>query len=326
MYIEMQIYRFLIDALFLPRWFAIDSKCFDSIDGIFESSRRSFKSSYKLNQASSDFFSLQGSFASYASIAVLNVSKKVGPSGPYYDQGYKKILEIEEFEKLQGNLFPETVQVVLAQKLMNWLQLQNFKVQQDKFRPNYRMPQLEQEQVKSDISVQYKKQLKTEDTAEPSMNYTNKNQKSNQPKHRLIKHDRLLRYSKLNRFNQIIKSGFYYDKQDIDVIDDDKNTALFYAAGFGNFVLVDFLLKNGADPNLQCSDGTPMHQAIKSQSLDVIFRMIDEGGSLNVLNSQNNTPLIYATTSLLKQLGMENAIVTTSSQIPVFDNNELLYK
>lgn len=68
-----------------------------------------------------------------------------------------------------------------------------------------------------------------------------------------------------------------YTAEDVDVVDLDGNTALYYAAFHGNNSLVEFLLRHGANPNILCKEDTPMHMAVRSQKNDVnsilIFRL-----------------------------------------------------
>lgn len=53
------------------------------------------------------------------------------------------------------------------------------------------------------------------------------------------------------------------------MFDGDGNTPLYYAAMHGNNALIEFLLRNGANPNTLCREDTPLHMAVKSQKLDV---------------------------------------------------------
>lgn len=55
----------------------------------------------------------------------------------------------------------------------------------------------------------------------------------------------------------------------MEVFDAEGNTPLYYAAMHGNNALIEFLLRNGANPNTLCREDTPLHMAVKSQKLDV---------------------------------------------------------
>ncbi|CAD8159923.1 unnamed protein product [Paramecium octaurelia] len=188
--------------------------------------------------------------------------------------------------------------------------------------------------IKSEISLSksMRTKLKTEETAEPSSIGFGRQgrlvttQNLSKVKQLLVKHERLLRYSKSNQPNHILKSGFYYTQDDIDVMDQDGNTALYYACMHGNNILIDFMLKHGANPNVLCSDGTPMHMAVKSNKIDVIYLLLNNGGSLNIVNQHNCTPLVYATDKILKQLGMKSkGVVSVSKQFTEIKNDEILY-
>ncbi|CAD8156654.1 unnamed protein product [Paramecium pentaurelia] len=187
--------------------------------------------------------------------------------------------------------------------------------------------------AQSEISLtkSMRTKLKTEETAEPSSIGFGRQgrlvttQNLSKVKVLLVKHERLLRYTKLNQPNHIIKSGFYYTQDDIDVMDQDGNTALYYASMHGNNILIDFMLKHGANPNVLCSDGTPMHMAVKSNKIDVIYLLLNNGGSLNIVNQHNFTPLVYATDKILKQLGMkQKGIVSVSKKFTEVKNDEIL--
>lgn len=46
----------------------------------------------------------------------------------------------------------------------------------------------------------------------------------------------------------------------MNVKDEDGYTALYYAAKYGNETFIKFLIKNGANPNIRCTNNnTPMH-------------------------------------------------------------------
>ena len=87
-----------------------------------------------------------------------------------------------------------------------------------------------------------------------------KNQKQIQPKHR-----QLINYIKCNNINGFLKSGYMYDANDVNILDEKRNSPLYYAAKVGNEKFCEVLLKRGANPNLICSDGdTPFHMAFSS--------------------------------------------------------------
>ena len=69
----------------------------------------------------------------------------------------------------------------------------------------------------------------------------------------------------------VVKSGFVYNTDDVNVKDEAGNTALFYAAQNCNQQFVDYLLKLGANPNIMCHHNSPFHLAFKSGNIDVII-------------------------------------------------------
>ena len=70
----------------------------------------------------------------------------------------------------------------------------------------------------------------------------------------------------------VLASGLIFYKSDIDVQDEEGNTALFYAAKYGNDKFIKFLIDHGADPNTRCKgNNTPMHAVFQSNDELVII-------------------------------------------------------
>ena len=50
--------------------------------------------------------------------------------------------------------------------------------------------------------------------------------------------------------------------------------------------MIDFLLEKNANPNAKVIGGnTPLHLAFKNQLIDVIYKLVNLGGNLNLLNN-----------------------------------------
>ncbi|EGR33542.1 IQ calmodulin-binding motif family protein, putative, partial [Ichthyophthirius multifiliis] len=102
-------------------------------------------------------------------------------------------------------------------------------------------------------------------------------------------------------------SGFVYEKQDINVQDENQNTALYYAVKHQNIEFVNFLLSKGADINKQCFKGnTALHMAFKVQNEQIIMDLMQNGGDLNILNQYNQSPLAFGNIEFLKKLDYKN--------------------
>lgn len=78
----------------------------------------------------------------------------------------------------------------------------------------------------------------------------------------------------------VIKAGFVYSSEDVNVKDEINNTALYYASKNVNVQFVEYLLHLGANPNMLCCDNTPMHLALKSGNINV-FKYIHIDNHVN---------------------------------------------
>ena len=80
----------------------------------------------------------------------------------------------------------------------------------------------------------------------------------------------------------------------VDNADHKGYTALHYAAAAGMTSLVDKLLKAGASPDVQWSDGrTPAHMAAKEGYVSTLQTLIAAGASLGATDAHNWTPLHF---------------------------------
>ncbi len=87
-----------------------------------------------------------------------------------------------------------------------------------------------------------------------------------------IKIKKLFEFSQKN-INILNNIGFHYSSKEMNYQDNKKNSPLFYAVKMGNFDNCLYLINNGADPNLKCSEGnTPVHIAIQNQDKRVKFK------------------------------------------------------
>ncbi|XP_037304830.2 ankyrin repeat and SOCS box protein 2-like isoform X1 [Pungitius pungitius] len=69
-------------------------------------------------------------------------------------------------------------------------------------------------------------------------------------------------------------------------------TALLLAAGRGNVSCVDFLLKNGANPNIYNKEGeTPLFAACEQPSEDIVELLLRSGAQVNRCSLQGTSPL-----------------------------------
>ncbi|MCB9014368.1 MAG: ankyrin repeat domain-containing protein [Lentimicrobiaceae bacterium] len=71
-------------------------------------------------------------------------------------------------------------------------------------------------------------------------------------------------------------------------------TGLFYAIVFDQFVISEFLLKNGADPNFLSGAHSTLIWAVKYRRSRILRLLIEYGADVNKSDGKRNTPLIYA--------------------------------
>ncbi|KAL8927509.1 MAG: hypothetical protein Q9208_002314 [Pyrenodesmia sp. 3 TL-2023] len=98
---------------------------------------------------------------------------------------------------------------------------------------------------------------------------------------------------------------------DINAIDCQGRTALFWAAARKDMEKADFLLRHGADATIKSFDGqTAVHAAARSGSEQMVHLLLDYGANIHVVDKHNKLPLHVAVTrkwdiEYLLQLGSE---------------------
>lgn len=81
----------------------------------------------------------------------------------------------------------------------------------------------------------------------------------------------------------------------INALDDNLRSALWFAARYGDEKLVSELLDSGAFPNFQDSAGeAPLHGGARRLEKGIMERLIQSGANVNVRNSSNETPFLIA--------------------------------
>lgn len=77
-----------------------------------------------------------------------------------------------------------------------------------------------------------------------------------------MKHKKLLEYTKMNQLVPILKSGFTFGAIDLNILDANQYSPLFYAVKHKNASMIAWLIGIGADVNLRCCNGmTAYHLA-----------------------------------------------------------------
>ncbi|CAD8119635.1 unnamed protein product [Paramecium sonneborni] len=141
-----------------------------------------------------------------------------------------------------------------------------------------------------------------------------------------LKTRKLFQAAKKSCLNIAIQSGFFYTAEDANQKDEFGRTPLSYAAEYGNESICNYLLKIGANINIQSFDGmTPMHYIFKSNSIILIMKFIQLGGDLNKLNNDGLTPIAFCNQETIKQLNLTH-MISSSLKKGSFDNHSILNK
>ncbi|GAP88566.1 putative NB-ARC and Ankyrin domain [Rosellinia necatrix] len=79
---------------------------------------------------------------------------------------------------------------------------------------------------------------------------------------------------------------------DISVINNQKETQLYMAIKLGHTEAVKLLLDNGADITARNNyDNTPLHKASEGRDIEVVKLLLDNGADISAVNCNGNTPL-----------------------------------
>jgi ankyrin repeat protein len=82
---------------------------------------------------------------------------------------------------------------------------------------------------------------------------------------------------------------------DIDALDRDRRTPLFYAAGYGATEVVAELIRSGADPNKRDKNlETPLHFAAREYHIETGRLLLKHGAAVDAQDADGNTPLSHA--------------------------------
>lgn len=97
---------------------------------------------------------------------------------------------------------------------------------------------------------------------------------------------------------------------------------IYTAALRGHYAVVKYLLKAGANPNLNTGFGTPIYAAVKSGSLDLVKLMVEFGADYKVVRG-GFSPLFVA--CIEGRLGILKYLVNIGANLYAFDNPPLIF-
>ncbi|MGZ8537136.1 MAG: ankyrin repeat domain-containing protein, partial [Flavisolibacter sp.] len=93
--------------------------------------------------------------------------------------------------------------------------------------------------------------------------------------------------------NDIAKAKSFFDKQNVNTLDKDGDNLLMNAALYGSLDMMDLLLKKGANPNLQNTDGeTALMWAL--YDIEKVKLLLSYGADINIKSKQGNSALLIA--------------------------------
>ena len=87
-----------------------------------------------------------------------------------------------------------------------------------------------------------------------------------------------------------LESGLF----DVNMKDNDGNTALMYAVGREDYNTVKLLLDNGADVNMENNDGKTALMYVGREDYNKVKLLLDNGADVNMQNKYGRTALMYA--------------------------------
>ncbi|CAK64352.1 unnamed protein product (macronuclear) [Paramecium tetraurelia] len=122
---------------------------------------------------------------------------------------------------------------------------------------------------------------------------------SYQEKLQLAKQKKIQQAIQSNDIKIIQNSGFNFGLDDYNAKDEIQNTPLFYCAKHNLYGLCQFLLQNGANPNIKCSQGqTATHQACVSKNPNLLNLFTQYGNkTTKFIGADFNMPDDYGVTA-----------------------------
>lgn len=126
-----------------------------------------------------------------------------------------------------------------------------------------------------------------------------------------------------NQYNFLKKSGLVITCKEInDYTMPNGTNAIWWAVYHSNLPLTTLFLQGGGDPNSKDNDGEScLHIAVKNGAVPLIFILLDYGADLNRKNNKKYNALYYASTRMLKLLGLEEGSVAGEK-----DNNSIFFR
>lgn len=116
--------------------------------------------------------------------------------------------------------------------------------------------------------------------------------------------------------------NYYKLGNDINVLDERKETLLHKASRNNNYEVVDLLISLGVSvDSLNINGDTALHFAVKLKNNDIALKLILDGANVNVQNKKMVAPLHLASTNC--DLNIINILINHGARINITDENGL---
>ena len=144
---------------------------------------------------------------------------------------------------------------------------------------------------------------------------------------------------RMSQSNQISKLHYSFTPREVNSVDDEGYTPLYYACLRGCLQVTSYFMEIGGDVNQKCRGGnTPLHVGIgtiiqpiktigsRNQEL-ILYFFQNKLCNFNTLNNENNTPLALCPKNILDQFCLTDKVVISVKDETVlnFDNNIVIF-
>ena len=111
-------------------------------------------------------------------------------------------------------------------------------------------------------------------------------------------------------------------KTDVNAVDENSITALFYCCQLNDYKIAELLLQNGANVNFKDDEGdTPLMHATVQSSIEMVDLLIFYGALINEKNSKGTSALMYTASNL--NFEKTKILIDNGANVDDFDNEKI---